>query len=259
MPEYASASLFSGTGSGTISLGPNDLRNSIISKTTFDSCDTTNKYKQLMETYCVPQHMNSCFWSSNYNNDLNQCQLNFNGIPKLSTPITGTVQMAEATSSDNTHNNTQSSSINNENLSESLDSSGMYYLTHKKHNNDDNNNDNISPNLIHQNPAVFLPFTAGGGTSPAATAAAPQQQPPPLGTHLIPIRTIGLRSGSGIASGGIILANRDTSISNIHYQSALTTTTPASPNHFHHHHGDENMKDLNNFTIQQTTTITPNR
>ncbi|CAH8480031.1 unnamed protein product [Schistosoma bovis] len=259
MPEYASASLFSGTGSGTISLGPNDLRNSIISKTTFDSCDTTNKYKQLMETYCVPQHMNSCFWSSNYNNDLNQCQLNFNGIPKLSTPITGTVQMAAATSSDNTHNNTQSSSINNENLSESLDSSGMYYLTHKKHNNDDNNNDNISPNLIHQNPAVFLPFTAGGGTSPAATAAAPQQQPPPLGTHLIPIRTIGLRSGSGIASGGIILANRDTSISNIHYQSALTTTTPASPNHFHHHHGDENMKDLNNFTIQQTTTITPNR
>ncbi|VDP01421.1 unnamed protein product [Schistosoma margrebowiei] len=259
MPEYASASLFSGTGSGTISLGPNDLRNSIISKTTFDSCDTTNKYKQLMETYCVPQHMNSCFWPSNYNNDLNQCQLNFNGIPKLSTPITGTVQMAAATSSDNTHNNTQSSSINNENLSESLDSSGMYYLTHKKHNNDVNNNDNISPNLIHQNPAVFLPFTAGGGTSPAATAAAPQQQQPPLGTHLIPIRTIGLRSGSGITSGGIILANRDNSISNNHYQSALTTTTPASPNHFHHHHGDENMKDLNNFTIQQTTTITPNR
>ncbi|CAI2723274.1 unnamed protein product [Schistosoma spindalis] len=259
MPEYASASLFSGTGSGTISLGPNDLRNSIISKTTFDSCDTTNKYKQLMETYCVPQHMNSCFWPSNYNNDLSQCQLNFNGIPKLSTPITGTIQMAAATSSDNTHNNTQSSSVNNENLSESLDSSGMYYLTHKKHNNNNNNNDNISPNLINQNPAVFLPFTAGGGISPAATAAAPQPPPPSLGTHLIPIRTIGLRSGSGVASGGIILANRDNSIPNIHYQSALTATTPASPNQFHHHHGDENMKDLNNFTIQQTTTITPNR
>ncbi|CAH8488695.1 unnamed protein product [Schistosoma rodhaini] len=259
MPEYASASLFSGTGSGTISLGPNDLRNSVISKTTFDSCcDATNKYKQLMETYCVPQHMNSCFWPSNYNNDPNQCQLNFNGIPKLSTPITGTVQMAAATSSDSTHNNTQSSSINNENLSESLDSSGMYYLTHKKHGDDDNNNnDNISPNLIHKNPTVFLPFTAGGGASPATTAATLQT---PLGTHLIPIRTIGLRSGNGVASGGIILANRDNSISNIHYQSALTTTTtPASSNHFYHHHGDENMKDLNNFTMQQTTTITPNR
>ncbi|CAH8438984.1 unnamed protein product [Schistosoma turkestanicum] len=265
MPEYASASLFSGTGSGTISLGPNDLRNSIISKTTLDSSCDANKYKQLMETYCVPQHMNSYFWPSNNTNHVNQYQLNFDGIPQLSAPIAVTVQAATtATSpSDTTHQNAQNSSMDNENLSESFDSSGMYYLTHRKHYinaNNNNNNNNISSNLIHQNPAVFLPLNVGPGASPTVAEAQPPPPPPP-GTHLIPIRTIGLRSASGSATnGGIILANKDDLISNIHHQSNLTQTT-TSPNHFyhHHHHGDEEKKDLNNFTIQQITTITPNR
>ncbi|TNN12898.1 Discoidin domain-containing receptor 2 isoform 3 [Schistosoma japonicum] len=240
MPEYASASLFSGTGSGTISLSPNDLRNSIISKTTMDS--DASKYKQLMETYCVPQHINSYFWPSNNNNNNNnqnqsqhhQYQVNFNGVPKISTPVS----LTTASSSDTTNNNTQSV-INNENLSESLDSSGMYYLTHKKH----NNLNDISPSLIHQNPTLILPFSAtAGAISPPATTTSEG------GTHLIPIQTIGLHSG------GILLSSRNDSANMHHYQFNKNQSSLTSSNYFHQHNHDENMKDLNNFTEQTSNT-----
>nr|CAH8827337.1 unnamed protein product [Trichobilharzia regenti] len=215
MPEYASASLFSGTGSGTISLGPNDLRNSIISKTTMDS--DTSKYKQLMETYCVPQHMNSCFWTSNSHPHNHQQQLNLNGMPNLST--------SASSDNNNGNNNTQGSS-NNEQLSESMDSSGMYYLTHKNHT-DNNNINKISSNSIHQNPAVFFPFSA------APTAA----------THLIPIQTLGVRPG-------ILVSNRDDQTTlNQSYQhdpnQSIGMSMTNHHNHHHHHHQDSNTSTPN--------------